>query len=273
MFADVLHRLRPQLVVSTIGGAAALAGDARSLIGEVFLNAVVLTDYRAHRHWARTQTDLYVVPTAACKTDLESNGVSSDRIEIVGIPVQPGIHRLNEPERKNLRTRLGLSSDLMMLVSGGSTAPYHGLKTLMRVVSHLDRPIDVVTFAEKGPMQTFGRVRLWRLGFRDDHLDWLCASDLVIGKTGGLTVAEASAAGEPWVIFEPVPGQEVANAQHLVDGGAGLWVRSEAELLHAITRLLDSPIERERMAQAAVKLGRPDATAKIVELFASRLDG
>jgi len=45
----------------------------------------------------------------------------------------------------------------------------------------------------------------------------MAASDLILGKTGGLTTSEALAQGLGFVIVDPIPGQEQRNADHLLE--------------------------------------------------------
>ena len=45
----------------------------------------------------------------------------------------------------------------------------------------------------------------------------MTASDLIVGKAGGLTICEALAKGLVMVIVNPIPGQEERNADHLLE--------------------------------------------------------
>ena len=46
------------------------------------------------------------------------------------------------------------------------------------------------------------------------------ATDLLVCKSGGLTIAEAAALGVPLLILDPIPGQEQRNADVLLEAGA-----------------------------------------------------
>jgi processive 1,2-diacylglycerol beta-glucosyltransferase len=50
----------------------------------------------------------------------------------------------------------------------------------------------------------------------------MAAADLLVGKPGGLTTAEAAARGLPMVLLRPIPGQEERNADVLVQAGAAI---------------------------------------------------
>lgn len=270
-FAEMLRRARPRLVVSTIGGAAALAGAARAQLaneGISFVNALVVSGFRAHHHWARPEADLFFVACDAAKADLVSRGIEGSRISVVGIPVASHLSPLVGDEKARARARLGLGGDPVVLVSSGATGAYRAFDDLLEVLARLGRPIDVLAFkgdARPGVEQR-GAMRLHRLGPRPDFCDWLAASDLVVGKLGGHTAAEAFAAGVPIVVYQPIPGQEEENAAWVEAAGAALWPRARGELAATLARLLDGEAgrrQRRALAGGALRLARPGAAAQI----------
>src|SRR6185369_15806480 len=60
------------------------------------------------------------------------------------------------------------------------------------------------------------------LGFVTNMHEWMAASDLIVTKPGGLTSAEAMALGKPMFILNPIPGQEAANSDFLLERGAAV---------------------------------------------------
>jgi processive 1,2-diacylglycerol beta-glucosyltransferase len=266
-FAELLTETRPKLVVNFSGGSAALAGAARERLGISFVNAIVVTGFRAHHHWARPEADLLFVACDAAKADLIERGVAPERVKVLGTPIRKAARPLSVEERSKLRAALGLGDDPVLMISSGATGAYRALPSLLRTLERLDRPLDLIT-CERGAferIETRGAIRHFHLGFRNDYCSWLSASDLVVGKIGGMTGAEALAAGVPLVIYEPIPGQEEANADELVASGAAIWPRSARGLAHAIDELLGSTEKRTRMSRAALRFSRPDAAAKIAE--------
>ena len=268
-FARVLRAIQPRVVVSTIAGAASLAGAARARIGIPFVNALVVTHFRAHRHWARPEADLVFVPTTEARDDLVRHGIEATRIAVVGTPVRDGLRPIDHATRRALRNRLGLGDDPVLVVSSGGTGVYRAHERLLALLEELDRPLDVLTFkGAAANVETRGRIRVHRLGFRRDFCDWLSASDACVGKIGSSTAAEACAVGVPIVVWEPIPGPEEGNAEnYLVQArAAALWPRTPAELRRAIVRVLDH--DGDQLARAAARLGRPDAAARIADILA-----
>lgn len=92
----------------------------------------------------------------------------------------------------------------------------------------------------------------------------MCASDLLVGKAGGLTIAEATALGLPLVVYEAIPGQEERNADYLVRHGAGVKAESLEELPEVVAGLL--PGDLEALRRGARTLGRPDAAERALDV-------
>jgi UDP-N-acetylglucosamine--N-acetylmuramyl-(pentapeptide) pyrophosphoryl-undecaprenol N-acetylglucosamine transferase len=113
---------------------------------------------------------------------------------------------------------------------------------------------------------------------REEMASALVAADLIVGRAGSSTLAEATALGKPIVVV-PYPhaaGHQRANARRLVESGAGRLVPDEAfdaeTLLDAATILAD-PALHARMSAASRELGRPgaaDAVARLVLAAATR---
>lgn len=270
-FADVLAAVDPRIVVSTIGGGAALAGAARERTDARFVNALVVTHFRAHRHWARPEADVVFVATEAARADLVRHGIAGDRIIVAGTPIRAGVKPLDRDDKRRARARLGLGdADRVIAVSSGGTGVYYGRNELLASFEALARPLDVLLFTGEArrSIEQRDRVRVHHLGFRADYTDFLSASDACVGKIGSLTAAEACAAAVPIVVWRPLAGPEEANAEFLVEASAALWPKRRAELREAVARVLDG--DGERLARGGMALHRPDAAARIAELLEAR---
>jgi UDP-N-acetylglucosamine--N-acetylmuramyl-(pentapeptide) pyrophosphoryl-undecaprenol N-acetylglucosamine transferase len=106
---------------------------------------------------------------------------------------------------------------------------------------------------------------------RAEMTDALVASDLLVGRAGSSTLAEASALGLPMVVV-PYPhasAHQVANARALAEAGAARIVADEdfnAESLCDAARLLNDEQALATMRAAARGFGRPGAAAAVAEL-------
>src|SRR2546425_9639189 len=97
-------------------------------------------------------------------------------------------------------------------------------------------------------------------------------ADLIITKPGGLTSSEAMAMGKPLFILNPIPGQEAANSDFLLERGAAAKVNRVEDLPYRIEQLLGAK-KLPEMARAAKALGRPDAAQKICRAVLEQMAG
>jgi processive 1,2-diacylglycerol beta-glucosyltransferase len=101
-------------------------------------------------------------------------------------------------------------------------------------------------------------------GYTTDMDELMAASDLVLGKPGGLTTSEALAKGLVFVIVNPIPGQEERNSDHLLEAAAAIRCNNLPTLTYKLDRLLG---DRQRFAAMQVNaraMGRPNAAGNIV---------
>ena len=99
-------------------------------------------------------------------------------------------------------------------------------------------------------------------------------ADLIVCRSGAITVAEVAAAGRA-AIFIPfgaaTDSHQLRNAQSMEQSGAGRVIPQDQlnpqRLANEILSLLDQPPRLEEIAQRAHALGRPRAVADIVDLI------
>jgi UDP-N-acetylglucosamine--N-acetylmuramyl-(pentapeptide) pyrophosphoryl-undecaprenol N-acetylglucosamine transferase len=106
---------------------------------------------------------------------------------------------------------------------------------------------------------------------RAEMTEALVAADLIVGRAGSSTLAEATALGRPIVVV-PYPhaaGHQRANALPLVEAGAARLIEDDAfdaESLLEAAAILDNPALHNAMAAASRALGRPAAAAAVADL-------
>jgi processive 1,2-diacylglycerol beta-glucosyltransferase len=108
------------------------------------------------------------------------------------------------------------------------------------------------------------------LGFVANMHELMAAADLVITKPGGLTTSEALALGKPIFVLNPIPGQEAANSDFLLEHGAAAKANRTEDLPFRLEKLLGSPKLAE-MATAAKVLGRADAARAVCQEVLDRV--
>jgi processive 1,2-diacylglycerol beta-glucosyltransferase len=90
----------------------------------------------------------------------------------------------------------------------------------------------------------------------------MCVADLIITKPGGLTTSEALAMGKPLFILNPIPGQEAANSDFLLEHGAAAKANRVEDLPFRIEQMINSK-KLSVMSKAAKSLGRPQSARAV----------
>jgi processive 1,2-diacylglycerol beta-glucosyltransferase len=150
------------------------------------------------------------------------------------------------------------------------------VEEIIATLDQVDDPVQVVVVA--GRNQEL-RARLATmdcrhptrvLGFVSNMHELMTVASLILTKPGGLTTAEALALGKPLFILNPIPGQEAANSDFLLEREAAAKVNRIEDLPYRLNQLLGSKRLKD-MARAAKRLGRPDAALRVCEETLRRL--
>jgi UDP-N-acetylglucosamine--N-acetylmuramyl-(pentapeptide) pyrophosphoryl-undecaprenol N-acetylglucosamine transferase len=270
----VIRRLRPDVIFST-GGYIAIP----TLIA-AWLTRTPSLLWEGNVQAGRSNT--LVAPLAshravAWRQTAERAPWSSNKTTVTGTPVRElGI------TRATARTARGLTeSDQLLLVFGGSqrvrrfeTALDGALATLLTRWSVLHVVMDGLPDAERRRASLPAEVRhrylpVAFLGGGEMEAA-LVSADLMLGRAGASTIAEAAAAGLPAIIV-PYPyagGHQRANAEAAAAAGAATLINDEeltSERLLAAVANYATPTQRAVAARAATTLAHPDAAAVIAE--------
>jgi processive 1,2-diacylglycerol beta-glucosyltransferase len=224
--------------------------------------ACVVTDFEAHALWMESCVDLYCVAAEETKARLVARGADAADVIATGIPIAAKFS--SRPDARAVRKQYGLRDDspVLLVLSGG-----FGMGPVAEILAELDKA--------EGQFQTLvvtGRNEELRrklaaqdrkhpthvLGFSTNMHELMAVADLIITKPGGLTSSEALAMGRPLFILNPIPGQEAANSDFLLEHGAAAKANRVEDLPYRIGQLLGSKKLGE-MGKAAKSLGRADA--------------
>lgn len=246
-----------------------------------FRFAVVLTDFYPHSMWRRGDPDHYFVATEWTRQQLDKwlPGYAA-RTTVTGIPTDTRFAGGQDRCTARVNLKLDPETPTLMLTSGGiGGGPLLAAARALATLPHRCQVV-VVCGRNEGAYHTLnshlaelnvGSNVTFRIeGYiqSETMAALMHASDILIGKAGGSTMAEALASGCPLLIYAPlmIPGQEEFNARLLQEEGAGVVARNPEELRAAVEELLAAPERVERMRACARRLARPDAAAEITRL-------
>lgn len=274
--AALLARLRPAAILTT-GGYVAIPVllAARPLgIPSVLWEGNVVPG-RSVRVTARLASLAAVAFPETCGV----LAVKAERCYLTGTPIRD----LHGWDQLAARGRFGVPpGERVLLVFGGSQAVRRFNAAVAGALPRLVERVHVIHVTgdagyaaalagrEGLPSEVRDRYRPYPF-LRDEMTPALVAADLIVGRAGSSTLAEATALGKPLVVV-PYPhaaGHQEANARWLAEHGAARMVADEAfdsEALLSATAILDDPALHAQMAAASRKLGRPRAADAVSDL-------
>jgi UDP-N-acetylglucosamine--N-acetylmuramyl-(pentapeptide) pyrophosphoryl-undecaprenol N-acetylglucosamine transferase len=212
------------------------------------------------------------VEAAACA--YEETRVAFGRKGVVtGNPVRGGFARLPRREHRH---------PLTLLAFGGSQGSRALNRALVGALEHLpgegrlrivhqtgERMFREVTEAYEANRRRSGEVR----PFLDDMEEQMGAADLVLSRSGATTCAELTVGGRAAVLVPfaaAADDHQRTNARALEAAGAARMIEEKdltgESLAREVTALVDEPERIGAMEEAARKLGRPDAAARVADL-------
>jgi processive 1,2-diacylglycerol beta-glucosyltransferase len=283
-FTNFLNEFRPDAVLCThylpleaLGleclkaeRHAAKKSKSKSQTNDKTLPVVVsiVTDFEAHALWMDDCVDIYCVATEDTKGRMVARGVNAEKIRVSGIPISKRFS--SEMDTGAIKKRMGLRDDLpVILVLGGG----FGMGPVAEILMQLDKSPGIFqTVVVTGKNQELRKEvsgvdrshPTHVLGFASNMHELMAISDLIITKPGGLTTSEALALGKPLMILDPIPGQEAANSDFLLERGAAVKLNRVEDLPYRLEQFLGSK-KLAQMAKAAARLGKPQSASDVCE--------
>jgi processive 1,2-diacylglycerol beta-glucosyltransferase len=213
--------------------------------------------------------DLYFVAAEETKARLVARGVAKDAVQVTGIPVSARFSaKMNAAA---IRKQLGIRDDLpvLLVLSGGfGCGP---VAEILGALNQYESPVQVLVVCgrneelrrELALLEHRHPTRIF--GFVSNMQELMTVASLILTKPGGLTSSEALALGRPLLIINPIPGQEAANSDFLLERGAAAKVNRVEDLPFKIGQVLEST-RLAKLTAAAQDLGRPNAARDICRL-------
>jgi UDP-N-acetylglucosamine--N-acetylmuramyl-(pentapeptide) pyrophosphoryl-undecaprenol N-acetylglucosamine transferase len=204
------------------------------------------------------------------------------KVNVVGCPLRSGF---DNPQPNKTRSELGLDENKKILLitgaSSGSANINEAVCLLLEKLSVFANEWQIVHLAGadnyEEVKQKYAGAKIGHkiLRYYDDMANLLSAADLVIGRSGAVSVAEYAAAGVPSICM-PYPyhrdRHQYLNAGKLVKAGAAIIVddlpdaKDRAEWLwEELEELMKDEKKREKMKKNCEAIANKDAALRIAE--------
>src|SRR5258708_3412721 len=274
-FVKMLKDYRPEMIVCTHFLPAEIISWLKAKDQLDCPQSVVVTDFDVHAMWLVRNYEQYFVALDETRFHMSKLGIDSERITVTGIPIDTVFSKPRD--KQEMRAKHGLKPDraTILLSAGGlGVGPLEPLIKTLLEMHHQTQIIAICgrneelktkleTLATQIPADNPVSVKV--VGFTREMDELMAASDILLGKPGGLTTSEALARGLVFVIVNPIPGQEERNSDHLLEQGVAIRCNNLPTLAFKIDRLLDDPARFANMQSQPKKMSRPNAAFDIVK--------
>ncbi len=267
---NLIWRNQPDMIIFTNPFPLMLVSDMKRKGKIKVKTAAIITDYTAHRIWLDDAVNHYFVGCDALKEDLKNQGIDKKRISVTGIPIRNHFYTAIDKERVLREQGLQSERPTILIMGGGlGLGPIEEMITMLEgvpaplqllVVAGKNRELIEALQAKAG--HTHHEIKLY--GYYQNIHELMGIADLLISKAGGITMTEAIQKELPVLITNPIPGQEVGNAEILSRQGTAKYIQHLEELTAAVEDLLlKDAVDYQQMKEKCKKMKKADASMTI----------
>lgn len=278
-FVKMLRGYQPDLIVCTHFLPAEIVSWLKAKERLASRQVIIVTDFDVHAMWLVHHYERYFVAVEEARVYLEALGIPAEKIAVTGIPIDP-VFALKK-DKQEMRAKHGLAPDRTTILLSAGGFGVGSVDALVHALMPLQHRAQIVAICGRNEelkkrltkltarAKPDATVILKPFGYTKEMDELMTASDLVLGKPGGLTTCEALAKGLVFVIVNPIPGQEERNSDHLLEGAVAIRCNNLPTMSYKIDRLLSDPDRFAAMQANSRHMGRPNAAKEIVEQLLS----
>lgn len=273
-FVKLLKDYQPEMVVCTHFLPAEIISWLRAKERLSCRQVIVVTDFDVHAMWLCHHYDQYFVALDETREHMMKLGIPPDKLTVSGIPIDPVFAAAKD--KQEMRRKHDLRPDLTTILVSAGGFGVGSIEHLMTALLELQHPAQIVSICGRNEemkrkvdevaarLPRESKVAVKALGYTTEMDELMAASDIVLGKPGGLTTSEALARGLVFVIVNPIPGQEERNSDHLLEEGVAIRCNNLPVLAYKVDKLLADQKRFAAMQANARRLARPRAAHDIV---------
>jgi processive 1,2-diacylglycerol beta-glucosyltransferase len=238
-----------------------------------------VTDYKLHSWWVAKCTDAYVVADEEAKQELIDWRVRPELVKVLGIPIEPVFSR--KLDRGAIFSKTGLKDGVFTVLVIGGGFGVGPIEDIAKEVGKVSAKVQMVVICGHnqelaGRIEALGgkiRCDIKVLGFVDNVYEYMEISDVLISKSGGITVSESLAKELPMIVISPIIGQETRNCEFLVKHHAAFRVSRVEDVSAIVEDLAAHPDKLKAMKDSIRPIKKPMACFDVAKLALEMADG
>lgn len=278
----LLREKQPDLIISTHPFGSQMCSylkRKRKINAKI---ATILTDFAPHSQWlvGSDYTDYFFVAHDKMKSYLLSQNIEENKIFVTGIPLSNKF--LCKYDRNDVLKNFELKDNKFNILFFGGGEFGLGKTRTVEIFEEFSkfaksRDFQLIGIAGKNEKMKLAFENIVRennceenvkvLEFTNKVPELMSISDLVVTKPGGMTTTESLASELPMIIINPIPGQEVENAEFLESKNIAIWIRKDDDVNEVLKNLFESPTKLKEMKQNTKLLANINSTKNICDIL------
>jgi processive 1,2-diacylglycerol beta-glucosyltransferase len=233
----------------------------------------VVTDYHPHGFWIHPTVDKYVVASTEAKEVLVKNGVSAQKIEILGIPIS--FYFMDSLPKEVVARQLGFLNDFPAILIMGGGLGIGPIEEIAKILDSSDYNCQLIVVCGKNKQlykwfeshKSNFRKPVFYFGYIDYVHKIMDFADIIVTKGGGITSSEALAKGLGIIVANPIPGQEEKNVNYLLRKEAICRADEPLEIVRCVKQLIEDRKKLTALKEKAKSISCADSSLKIADLI------
>lgn len=206
-----------------------------------------ITDIEPNKEWVNDETDMYFVASLKTKNKLIDMGVPKKKIIVSGIPVSDNF----------ITTKDGHASRNVLIMGGGLGLIPNIKDFLLELEKQENLKINVIVGNNKKLYshlsQKYENINI--IGFTKEVSKYMKEADLIVTKSGGITMFEAINSETPLLVLKPFLNQEIGNALFIENNKIGeVLVSNDKLIAEEVLKLIDNNQTRLKMIDNMQKI-------------------
>lgn len=243
-----IKKTNPKVVISTFPSCTGYMVQYKKKHDSKLPLFTCITDAVLNNEWIYKENDCYFVADDRLKDGMVKKGVYEDQILVTGIPIRSKFFK--NQEKNNYRKKLGYKeNDKIVLIMGGSFGLLPKGIDFYRWLLNKEH-VQVVVLASKNyklykQLKELNAPNLRVFGFCEQVSEYMAAANVLIGKSGGITLFEAIASQLPLIVYQPKLGQEVENSRFIIQKGIGYVANHSKDLKSTVLMVLQPNVQEQ----------------------------
>ena len=196
-FVKLLKQYQPEIVVCTHFLPAEIISWLKAKERLSSRQAIIVTDFDVHAMWLCHHYEHYFVALDETRAHLETLGIPAEKISVFGIPIDPVFAERKDKRRMREKHRLQPDRTTILVSAGGfGVGP---MEVIMESLLHLRHAAQIIAICGRNQelksrlnrlvsgLSPALRTAVKVVGYTQEMDEYMAASDLVVGKPGGLT--------------------------------------------------------------------------------------